>query len=146
MSFTEESYENAVVGLMDALGYEHVYGPDVERDYHVPFYEEQLVESLTALNRSMPGAAIQEALMKLKSIDTGSLVQRNALFMDYLQHGVEVSYHDGKEQRNGLVYLVDFDHTERNDFKVVNQWTYVERSEKRADVVVFINGLPLVVM
>ena len=146
MSFTEESYENAVVGLMEALGYEHVYGPDVERDYHVPFYEEQLVESLTALNRSMPGAAIQEALMKLKSIDTGSLVQRNALFMDYLQHGVEVSYHDGKEQRNGLVYLVDFDHTERNDFKVVNQWTYVERSEKRADVVVFINGLPLVVM
>ena len=66
--------------------------------------------------------------------------------MDYLQHGIEVSYHDGKEQRNGLVYLIDYEQLDRNDFKVINQWTYVEHSEKRADIILFINGLPLVVM
>ena len=63
-----------------------------------------------------------------------------------LQHGIEVSYFDGKEQRNDIVYLIDYDQAERNDFKIVNQWTFVEHSEKRADLVVFVNGLPLVVM
>lgn len=146
MSFTEDNYEKALIALFEQMGYQHLYGPDIERDYYVPFYEEQLLTSLGNLNRGKPRAAIQEAIAKLKDIDTGSLNQKNELFMDYLQHGVEVSYFDGKEQRNDLVYLIDYDHTERNDFQIVNQWTFVEHSEKRADLIVFVNGLPLVVM
>lgn len=146
MSFIEDNYEKAVIALFEQMGYRHLYGPDIERDYYVPFYEEQLLLSLANLNRGKPQAALQEAVGKLKDIDTGSLAQKNERFMDYLQHGIEVSYFDGREQRNDLVYLIDYAHTERNDFQIVNQWTFVEHSEKRADLVVFVNGLPLVVM
>lgn len=146
MSFTEDNYEKAVISLFEQMGYTHLYGPDIERDYYVPFYEEQLMDSLLLVNRGKPQTAIQEAIAKLKDIDTGSLTQKNEQFMDYLQHGIEVSYFDGKEQRNDIVYLVDYDQAERNDFKIVNQWTFVEHSEKRADIILFINGLPLVVM
>lgn len=146
MSFTEGSYENALITLYENMGYQHLYGPDIERDYYVPFYEEQVLNSLTTINPSKPQTAIHEAIAKLKDIDTGSLTQKNELFMDYLQHGIEVSYFDGKEQRNEIVYLIDYEHVNRNDFQIANQWTFVEHSEKRADMIVFINGLPLVVI
>ncbi len=146
MSFTEGSYENALITLYENMGYQHLYGPDIERDYYVPFYEEQVLNSLTTINPSKPQTAIHEAIAKLKDIDTGSLTQKNELFMDYLQHGIEVSYFDGKEQRNEIVYLIDYEHVNLNDFQIANQWTFVENSEKRADMIVFINGLPLVVI
>ena len=108
MSFTEGSYENALIALFENMGYQHLYGPDIERDYHTPFYEEQVLNSLSTVNPNKPLTAIHEAIAKLKDIDTGSLTQKNEIFMDYLQHGIEVSYHDGKEQRNELVYLIDY--------------------------------------
>ncbi len=146
MAFTEDNYEKALIALLENMGYQHLYGPDIERDYYTPFYEEQLYSSLCAINEGKPTVAIQEAIAKLRDIDTGSLEQRNEVFMDYLQHGVEVSYHDGKEQHHDLVYLLDYKHIDKNTFQVINQWTFVEKSEKRADIIVFVNGLPLVVM
>ena len=148
MSFTEGSYEKALIALFENLGYQHQYGPNIERDYYVPFYEEQLIESLTTINYGKRRLAIDEAISKLKDIEIGSLPQRNELFMDYLQHGIEVSFFDGKEQRNDIIYLIDYNdkNIKRNDFKVINQWTFVENSEKRADIILFVNGLPLVVI
>lgn len=148
MSFTEGSYEKALIALFENLGYQHQYGPNIERDYYVPFYEEQLIESLTTINYGKPRLAIDEAISKLKDIEIGSLPQKNELFMDYLQHGIEVSFFDGKEQRNDIIYLIDYNdkNIKRNDFKVINQWTFVENSEKRADIILFVNGLPLVVI
>ena len=146
MSFTEDSYEQALIGLFQYLGYEYLYAPDIDRDYYIPFFESQLLRSLSDVNPTKPQAAIDEAILKLKSIDTGSLVQRNEHFMDYLQHGVEVSYYDGNEQLNDIVYLIDCNNVCRNTFQAINQWTYVEKSEKRADIIVFINGLPLIVI
>ena len=67
------------------------------------------------------------------------------IFNDYLQSGVEVRYFDGKEERNEIVRLLDFNHPENNVFQVVNQWTFVEYSEKRPDIIIFINGMPLVI-
>ena len=137
-----------MIALFENLGYQHQYGPNIERDYYVPFYEEQLIESLTTINYGKPRPAIDEAISKLKDIEIGSLPQRNELFMDYLQHGIEVSFFDGKEQRNDIIYLIDYNdkNIKRNDFKVINQWTFVENSEKRADIILFVNGLPLVVI
>ena len=148
MSFTEGSYEKVLIALFENLGYQHQYGPNIERNYYVPFYEEQLIESLTTINYGKPRPAIDEAISKLKEIEIGSLPQRNELFMDYLQHGIEVSFFDGKEQRNDIIYLIDYNdkNIKRNDFKVINQWTFVENSEKRADIILFVNGLPLVVI
>lgn len=146
MPFTEDNYEKALISLFEGMGYQYLYGPNIERDYYVPYYEAQLEESLQTVNPKKPHAAIHEAIIKLRNIDMGSLAQRNETFTDYLQHGIEVSYFNGKEMRNEMVYLIDFEHTDKNTFQVINQWTFIENTEKRADIIVFVNGLPLVVV
>ena len=146
MPFTEDNYEKALISLFEGMGYQYLYGPNIERDYYVPYYEAQLEESLQTVNPKKPHAAIHEAIIKLHNIDMGGLVQRNEIFTDYLQHGIEVSYFNGKEMRNEMVYLIDFEHTDQNTFQVINQWTFIENAEKRADIIVFVNGLPLVVV
>ena len=146
MPFTEDNYEKALISLFEGMGYQYLYGPNIERDYYVPYYEAQLEESLQTVNPKKPHAAIHEAIIKLRNIDMGSLTQRNETFTDYLQHGIEVSYFNGKEMRNEMVYLIDFEHTDKNTFQVINQWTFIENAEKRADIIVFVNGLPLVVV
>ena len=146
MPFTEDNYEKALISLFEGMGYQYLYGPNIERDYYVPYYEAQLEESLQTVNPKKPHVAIHEAIIKLRNIDMGSLTQRNETFTDYLQHGIEVSYFNGKEMRNEMVYLIDFEHTDKNTFQVINQWTFIENAEKRADIIVFVNGLPLVVV
>ena len=147
MPFTESNYENAIIQLFtDNLGYAHVYGPEVERDYHSPLYEDELWPALRAVNPGRSQAALEDAVARLKDIETGSLLQRNMVFMDYLQNGVPVKVWVEGEERSELIYLLDYAHPERNHFTVANQWTVVEQSEKRPDVILFVNGLPLVVM
>ena len=108
MPYTEANYENAVVRLfVDELDYTHLYGPDVERDYHSPLYEDGLWSALARLNPRLPQAAIQEAVDKLRTFDTGTLLQKNITFTDYLQNGVPVKFWEGGEERSALVYLVD---------------------------------------
>ena len=147
MPFTEASFENAVIEIFqDQLGYTHYYGPDVARDYTDPIFKDYLEPSLKRLNPSMPSEAIAEAIFPLKNFEAGSLVQKNEVFMDYLQNGITVNYFSGGKQHSGIVYLVDYQDVDNNSFCVVNQWTYVENEEKRPDVVIFVNGLPLVVI
>lgn len=128
------------------MGYEYAYGPDIERDYYSPLYEDVLMESLYRLNRGLPDAAIQEALYKLKNFENGELVQKNAVFMDYLQNGIPVRFFVGGEGRSSIVYLVDYKNIDNNSFIVANQWTFIENSKKRPDVVLFLNGLPIVLI
>jgi type I restriction enzyme R subunit len=144
--FTEESYENALITLLENLGYEHLYGPDIERDYKVPYYDVQLTHSLRMVNPTKPIEAIEEAKRKLRDIDTGPLTQKNEKFMEYLQNGVEVSYLEKGDTIHDIVYLIDYEHPDRNTFQAINQWTFVEKSEKRADIMIFVNGLPLVLI
>ena len=146
MIFSEANYENAVIQLLVKLGYTQVYGPDVVRDYTDPLYSEVLEGALIAVNPSVPQAAINEALFKLRNIENGKLEQRNIIFTDYLQNGIEVAYFHNGEQKYERVHLIDYDHIDRNSFIVANQWTFQEHSEKRPDVVIFVNGLPLVVI
>lgn len=145
--YTETDYENSVVELFrNDLGYEHVYGPNIERDFRDPLYEEVLVDSLNRLNRALPFDAIQDALYKLKNFENAELVQKNNLFMDYLQNGIPVRYFENGEERSAIVYLVDYDNPGNNSFIVANQWTYIENSNKRPDIILFLNGLPIVLM
>lgn len=142
---TEAAYENSVIELFQHLGYTHVYGPDVEnRDFNSPLYLDILEDSIYRINPNVPKSAIQEALFKIKNFDNGELLQQNKIFMDYLQNGITVKYLENGEQRSTIVYLVDYKNVDNNSFIVANQWTFVENSEKRPDVLLFINGLPLV--
>ena len=144
--YTEANYENAVIQLIEQLGYTHVYGPDVERDYTDPLYSEVLEDSLYAVNPGIPQEAISEAIFKLRNIENGKLEQKNIIFTDYLQNGIEVSFFHNGKQKFERVKLVDYENINRNSFLVANQWTFQEHSEKRLDLVVFVNGMPLVVV
>lgn len=142
---TEAAYENSVIELFQHLGYTHVYGPDIDsRDFNSPLYLDILEDSIYRINPNVPKSAIQEALFKIKNFDNGELLQQNKIFMDYLQNGITVRYLENGEQRSTIVYLVDYKNVDNNSFIVANQWTFVENSEKRPDVLLFINGLPLV--
>ena len=118
MSYTEANYENAVIQLIEQLGYTHVYGPDVVRDYTDPLYSEVLEGALIAVNPGVPQAAINEALFKLRNIENGKLEQRNIIFTDYLQNGIEVAYFHNGEQKYERVHLIDYAHIDRNSFIV----------------------------
>lgn len=145
--FREEDYEKSLIELFqDDLEYEYVYGPDIERDFYSPFYEEVLIESLYRINHGATNDAIQDALFKLKNFENGELVQKNAIFMDYLQNGIPVRYFVDGEERSSIVYLVDYKEPENNSFVVANQWTFIENSNKRPDLILFLNGLPIVLM
>ena len=147
MPFTENNYEQAIIQLFrNDLGYEYAYGPDIERDFYSPLYEEVLLDSLYRLNRGLPDDAIQDALFKLKNFENGELVQKNAVFMDYLQNGIPVRYFVDGEERSSIVYLVDYKNPDNNSFIVANQWTFIENSNKRPDVILFLNGLPVVLV
>jgi len=146
MSYTEANYENAVIEIFrDTLGYAYIYGPDVVRDYASPLYIDVLLPTLRRVNPKLPEAAINEAVYKLRNFESGTVLQKNVLFMDHLQNGISVNYYDKDEQRAALVCLVDYENTDRNTFIVANQWTITENSEKRPDIIVFLNGLPVVV-
>lgn len=143
----EEAYENSIIELFEELGYTHVYGPDMEtRDFTSPLYEAVLTNSLHQINPNLPDEAINEALFKLKNFENAELTQKNAVFMDYLQNGITVRYTEKGEPRDTIVYLIDYENPDNNSFIIANQWTFIENSEKRPDVLLFINGLPLVLM
>ena len=145
--FTEADYENSVIELFQNLGYSHIYAPDLERDYSTPLLESTLQDCLVKINKNLPYAAIMEAIGKLRDFDAGSLLQRNETFMNYLQNGIPVKYVEAGEERTNIVYLIDYDNVDHNDFCVLNQFTYIENgNNRRPDVIVFINGLPLVVI
>ena len=144
--YTEADYENSIIELFQNMGYRYVYAPDLERDFRSPLYEEELTSALHRLNPGMPEDAITDALFKLKNFENAELVQKNELFMDYLQHGIEVRYFVKGEERSGLVYIVDYKNPENNSFVVANQWTFIENSNKRPDVLLFLNGLPVVLI
>ena len=145
--FTEAEYEDAIIELYQQMGYDYVYGPDVVRDYTDPLYQDVLTSSIENINRGLPSAAIQEAIQKIQNIENGSVVKKNTIFMDYLQNGVPVKYFDNGEEKSAIINLVDYDNVDNNSFVVSNQWTIEEHKDvKRPDVVVFINGIPVVVI
>ena len=145
--YTEADYENSVIELFkNDLEYEYIYAPDLERDFYSPLYDEVLENSLQRINKVLTSDAINDALFKLKNFENGSLVQKNAVFMDYLQNGIPVRYFVNGEERSSIVYLVDYKNPNNNSFIVANQWTFIENSNKRPDIILFLNGLPVVLI
>ena len=148
MLFNEDTFEQAVIELFENMGYTHIYAPDMNRtDYSRPLLDDVLRDCLVRLNRNLPVTAIDEAILKLNDFDAGSLLQKNIIFMDYLQNGITVKYAVKGEERSSIVKLIDYADADKNDFYVVNQYTFVENgNNRRPDIILFINGLPLVLM
>ena len=143
---TEESYENTLIQLFQDLGYQYECGYNVEREYRNPYYEADLQDALRRQNPILSDEVLQEAFRLVTHVNEGILEQRNETLMDYVQNGVEVKYSEDGRAKTALVRLVNFESPLQNQFKVVNQWTVVEYEKIRCDMVVFVNGLPLVVI
>lgn len=145
--FTEDAYEQVLIALFrDELGYAYECGYEVERDYREPFYRADLVASMRRLNPSLPADAMEQGIKQITNISIGTLEQNNEQFTLWMQNGLEVGYLQDGEERTALMRLIDYERPERNLFKVVNQWRVEEYKSKRCDMVVMVNGLPLVVV
>ena len=155
LSLTESKIEEFAVGLFEQLGYRYLYGPDIAPDGANPkrasFEEVVMVESLRhavyRINHTLPQEVCNEAINQVLRIASPDLLSNNETFHRMLTEGVSVSVHKEGAERGELVWLVDFDNPLNNDFTVVNQYTIVENSHnKRPDILLFVNGLPLVVI
>lgn len=145
--FTEDAYEQTLIALFrDELGYAYECGYEMERDYREPFYRADLVASMRRLNPSLPADAMEQGIKQITNISIGTLEQNNEQFTLWMQNGLEVGYLQDGEERTALMRLIDYERPERNFFKVVNQWRVEEYKNKRCDMVVMVNGLPLVVV
>ena len=144
MPINENTLEQAIITELQGIGYEYLYGPDIERDYHEVLLEDCVKSSLLNINPGITMPIINEAYRAIKDLGLLRLEELNASFHKHLIEGVPVSYQEKGENRTFNVKLVDFTHPENNDFKVINQYTVIEHKQKRPDVIVFINGIPMV--
>ena len=109
--------------------------------------KERLREALARSNPELPEAAIEEALRQVLTPENPALIENNRRFHHMLTDGVDVSWMEPEGVQHGKVWLLDVEHPENNDWLAVNQFTVIEnRRERRPDIVLFLNGLPLVVM
>lgn len=142
---TEEDLELMTVDMLKDLGYEYESGESIGRDYSEVILESNLTMSLYKLNRNLKDETITEAVRIVKNLDQNNLVKNNKQFTKYLHTGISVPEYT----KDGVIYhtvkLIDFDDVDNNEFLVTNQFTIEEHSTKRPDMIIYINGMPLVV-
>ena len=145
--YVEDSYEKTLIQLFtERLGYEYECGYDVDRDYREPFHRDDLEKSIKWLNPQLSQDVIDEAIRMLTSNNDGGYVQRNETFTEWLQDGINVPHVVEGREVTDTVYLMDFEHPDANTWKIVNQWRVEDIEAIRCDMVVMVNGLPLVVI
>lgn len=152
---TESEIETFAIERLQSLGFDYVYAPEIAPDSSNPerasFAEVLLLSRLRnaveRINPSLPPAALDEAIKTIQRISSPELLANNETFHRLLTEGVNVSYQKDGNTRGDLVWLVDFQNPENNQFLVTNQFTIIENNQnKRPDLILFVNGLPLVVI
>ena len=144
--FIKEQLEEMTMQLFEDLGYDCKNGYDIERDYNNVFLEDSLFNDIANINREFNDEQIREAIKTIKNLTYNNIVQDNKEFTNYLIKGVpvEVKTNTGYQYKN--VKLIDFNNIENNHFQAVNQFTVIEFEQKRPDIVIFVNSIPLVVI
>lgn len=151
---SEENIEQFVIMEFSKLGYQSINGKDIspdgsmpEREYNEVVLKNRLQEAISKFNKNIPYEAQDEALRKVLRSDSPNLLQNNYTFHKYLTEGVEIEYRKGDRIVGDRVWLIDYENPSNNEFLVVNQFTVIEgNTNKRPDVILFVNGLPLVVI
>ena len=144
MTVNENTLEHAIISELQDKGYEYVYGPEIERDYHNVILEGYFRDSIYKINPGITQDIISETYKLVKNLGLLKLEEKNKTFHKYLIEGVPVPYKKDGENRTYTVKLIDFCNPQANDFKVVNQYTIIEYKTKRPDILVFINGIPMI--
>ena len=152
---TESAIEDLAIGLLQKLGYDYIYAPDIapnglqsERSgYDDVFLSNRLTSALKRINPTLSDSVLHDAIRQMERINTSDLLANNEIFHRMLTEGVKVSYQKDGDVRGDLVWLIDFTNPENNEFLVVNQFTIIQDNQnKRPDLILFVNGLPLVVI
>src|SRR3989339_314326 len=152
---TESEIERFALELLEKSGYQYIYGPDIAPDSQTPerqsFEDVILLERLTAavarINPKLSAEVREDAIKQLLRLNSPELIANNEAFHRMLTEGIKVSYQKDGNNRGDLVWLIDFTNPDKNDFFVLNQYTVIENNvNKRPDVILFVNGLPLVVI
>jgi type I restriction enzyme R subunit len=144
---TEDEIEQMALQTLQEQGYEVLHGADMERQYHEVVLTRRLQAAIDKINRDIPAEVREEALRTISRIPFTNLLANNEAFHKLITEGVDVKGREGEQIKTFKVWLIDFQHPENNDFKAVNQFTIVENhNNKRPDIIIFINGLPLVVI
>lgn len=154
MKITESDIELLAIGHLEKLGYQYLYGPHIASDGESPERENyaqvvltgRLQAAIARINPHIPGPVQEQALKEVLRVATPDLVQTNENFHRFLTEGItlDVRHEDG--ERGKTIWLVDFENPSNNEFVVCNQFTVIENNQnKRPDIVLFVNGLPLVV-
>ncbi len=152
---TESDVEDFAIECFENLGYHYLYAPNIAPNGKHPersrFDEVILKQRLTAavnrINPNIPDSGRQQAISDITRIQSPDTLANNEQFHRLLTVGINISYHHDNQERGDLVWLIDFEQPENNEFVVANQFTVIENQQnKRPDLVLFINGLPLVVI
>lgn len=151
-NFTEDSLEKAAIEIFKELGYGYAFGPDIsfggayqEREnYKDVILKNRVLDALFSINRNFPEEALQEAYRKIISFNSPILIENNRDFYKLLVEGIDVSVdRNGKTEK---AFIIDFENPDKNDFLIVNQFTIDANEQRRPDIIVFVNGIPLVVI
>ncbi|MFR2886616.1 MAG: type I restriction endonuclease subunit R [Clostridium butyricum] len=153
-NFTEDLLEKACIEILQELDYEYKFGPDISLDgecserysYKDVILEQRVRDSLYRINRNLPEEALDEAFRSIISFNSPSLIENNRYFHKLLTEGIDVSFKTSDGIKTEKAYVIDFEKFDKNEFLVVNQFTIIENEERRPDLLIFINGLPLVVV
>lgn len=152
---TENTIEEFTIERLENLGYQYIYAPDIAHDSNNPernSYTDVLLlgrlqDAISRINPTIPRESQEEALKEIQRINSPELIANNESFHRMLTEGINITYQKDGNQRGELVWLVDFNNPENNDFVVANQFTVIENgNNKRPDVILFVNGIPLVVI
>tara|TARA_R110001599_G_scaffold294201_1_gene498177 strand:- start:2310 stop:5450 length:3141 start_codon:yes stop_codon:yes gene_type:complete len=157
MAFLAEDHvEQAGIETLKSLGWLYLHGSDIAPDGPSPqraslsdaFLIPRLEHSIAHINPAIPADAIEQALRKLLTNELPNLVEENRRIHRYLVNGIDVEYRsDTGSIVSDKVWLINFDNVEANDWLVVNQFTLIEgRQNRRPDVILFVNGMPLAVL
>lgn len=145
--FDEATLEKITMELLTNLGYETLNGYELEREnYSNVILEDDLENAITKLNKNITNGDIKEVIRLMKNLDNNNIILNNKQFTQYVLEGVKVPIQEDGTTRYKTIKVIDFNNIEMNTFKAINQYTIIEESEKRPDIIVFINGMPLVVI
>ena len=153
-NFTEDLLEQAAIEILQELDYSYAFGPDIAYDGDTPernnykdvLLEQRVKDALFSINRHLPEEALEEAYRKIITFNSPVLVDNNKEFHKLLVEGIDVSFSKDGAIKTEKAYIIDFKNINKNDFLVVNQFTIVEKEERRPDLIIFVNGIPLVVI
>ncbi|MFI3211307.1 MAG: HsdR family type I site-specific deoxyribonuclease, partial [Peptostreptococcaceae bacterium] len=148
----EYELEDASIEIFEELGYEYISGKELvpnslERDtFKDVILKNRVKDALYSLNRDLPNDAIESVYRQIISFNTPILEENNEYFHNLMVNGIDVSFIENGINRTKKAYIIDFDKIENNNFIVVNQLRIYGIEEKRPDIVIFINGIPLSVI